>query len=297
MTQSTTRLFDLSGQVAVVTGGSGALGGAIAFGLAQAGADVAVLARRPDAIKRVVAEIQQAQGAGQKGGQKAGQQAGPDGDIVEDAALGVTADVLDPASLLRARDEVLDRWGRLDILVNAAGGNRPSATVAPGASFFGLDPQAVREVVDLNLMGTFLPTQVMGEAMAAAGRGSIINISSMTASHPLSRVVGYGAAKAAVENLTRWLADHMARTAGPAVRVNAIAPGFFLADQNRSLLTNDDGSLTPRGEAVVGRTPMGRFGDPAELVGTVVWLASSASSFVSGAVVPVDGGFSAVAGI
>lgn len=277
-------LFDLSGQVAVVTGGSGALGRAIAVGLAAAGARVAVLARRPEVVEEAAREVNAA-GAGRADGNH------------EASALAIAADVLDVAGLEQARARVLDQWGRLDVLVNAAGGNQQSAIVAAGGSFFDLSAQAVRAVVDLNLMGTFLPIQVLGRAMAAGGRGSIVNISSMAASYPLSRTAGYGAAKAAVENLTRWLADHMARTVNPGIRVNAIAPGFFLADQNRGMLANPDGSLTERGTAVVARTPMGRFGDPADLVGTVVWLASRASAFVTGAVVPVDGGFSAVAGI
>lgn len=277
--------FDLSGQVAVVTGGSGVLGKAMAIGLAEAGAHVGVLARHAEVVDRAVKEVEEA--AGTTGGRA---EHGP-------AGLGLVADVLDTASLERARDMALDRWGRVDVLVNAAGGNRPAAVVPPGGTFFDLGPEATRAVIDLNLMGTFLPTQVFARPMASAGKGSIINISSMTSSAPMSRVAAYGAAKAAVDNLTRWLADHLARNVSPGIRVNAIAPGFFLGEQNRSMLVNQDGSFTERGAAVVSRTPIGRLGDPRDLVGTLVWLASDASQFVTGTTVPVDGGYLAAAGI
>jgi NAD(P)-dependent dehydrogenase (short-subunit alcohol dehydrogenase family) len=186
------------------------------------------------------------------------------------------------------------------VLVNAAGGNQPEATVPVGGSFFDLDADGFRAVVELNLMGTFLATQVFARTMAGMagpGSGSVINISSVAGSKPLSRTAGYGAAKAGVENLTRWLADHIARQVSPGIRVNAVAPGFFLGAQNRALLTEADGSLSERGRAVVARTPMGRLGSPEDLVGTVVWLASDASAFVTGTVVAVDGGFSAATGI
>jgi len=293
-------LFDLSGRAAVVTGGSGVLGRAIVRGLRGAGANVAVLARHPEAVDEVVTA------------------SGPDprvagdirdeGDICGEAAIGggtdiageiipLVADVLDVESLEDARGAVIERWGRLDVLVNAAGGNQPEATVPVGGSFFDLDAEGFRSVLELNLMGTFLATQVFAKTMAGTGSGSVVNISSMAASRPLSRVVGYGAAKAGVENLTRWLADHIARQVSPGIRVNAVAPGFFLGDQNRALLTEADGSLTERGRTIVSRTPMGRLGSPEDLVGTVLWLASDASAFVTGTVVPVDGGFSAAAGI
>jgi len=275
-------LFDLSGRAALVTGGSGVLGRAIAAGLRRAGANVAVLARHPEAVDEVVAAL------------------APDlprepdlpGEVVP-----LVADVLDVESLEDARGAVIGRWGRLDVVVNAAGGNRPEATVPVGGSFFDLDADGFRAVLELNLMGTFLATQVFAKAMAGPGSGSIVNISSMAAARPLSRVAGYGAAKAGVENLTRWLADHIARQVSPGIRVNAVAPGFFLGDQNRALLTEPDGSLSERGRAIVDRTPMGRLGSPEDLVGTVVWLASDASAFVTGTVVAVDGGFSAAAGI
>jgi NAD(P)-dependent dehydrogenase (short-subunit alcohol dehydrogenase family) len=254
--------FDLSGQVAVVTGGTGVLGSAMARGLREAGADVAVLSR-----------------SARDGGEH----------------LAVAADVLERDTLVAARDRILDRWGRLDILVNAAGGNVAGATLEPGASVFELGSGAFRDVVDLNLLGTLLPTQVFGAAMAPAG--SIVNISSMAADRAITRVVGYAAAKAAVDNLTRWLAVELARSCGPEMRVNAIAPGFFVGDQNRRLLLEADGTPTARGRTIVDRTPAGRFGEPDELVGTLVWLCGPGARFVTGVVVPVDGGFSAFSGV
>jgi NAD(P)-dependent dehydrogenase (short-subunit alcohol dehydrogenase family) len=269
-------LFDLAGRVAVVTGATGALGSAIARGLAAAGASVGVLARRRGPVDALVAELE-ARGC---------------------AALGLAADVRDAAALTRARESVLARWGHLDVLVNAAGGNLPGATVGEH-SFFDLPVSALEEVVSLNLLGTMLPSQVFGEAMARLGDPppggrSLVNVSSMAAHRALTRVVGYGAAKAAVESFTRWLAVELAPH---GVRVNAIAPGFFAGEQNRALLFAGDGSLTERGERIVSLTPAGRFGEPEELVGTVVWLCSAAASFVTGVVVPVDGGFDAFAGV
>lgn len=267
--------FNLSGRVAVVTGGTGVLGGALARGLAEAGAKVGVLGRRTEKAEAVAEEIRAAGGE----------------------ALALTADVLDKGQLEGARAKLLQTWGQTDILVNGAGGNVPAATVAGVGSFFGLSEGALRDVLDLNLLGTVLPTQVFGEAMAQAKRGSVINISSMAAQRPLTRVVGYAAAKAATDNLTRWLAVELARKYGPGLRVNAVAPGFFIGEQNHDLLLNADGSPTARGETIVAHTPLGRFGRPEELVGTAVWLASDASSFVTGTVIPVDGGFSAYSGV
>jgi len=256
--------FDLSGRVAVVTGASGTIGGAIARGLAAAGCTVGALARRRDRLESVVSEL----GA---------------------SAFALEADVLDREALHSARDELFARCGRLDVLVNCAGGNVAAATTGE-RSFFELPPEALEEVVRLNLHGTLLPCQVLGEAMGDGG--SIVNISSLSADRPLTRTVGYGAAKAGVENFTRWLAVELA----PAgIRVNAIAPGFFVADQNRSLLLRDDGAPTERGERILAATPARRFGDPDELAGAAVYLASSASSFVTGTVLTVDGGFSAFA--
>jgi NAD(P)-dependent dehydrogenase (short-subunit alcohol dehydrogenase family) len=262
-------MFALDGQVALVTGGSGALGSALARGLASAGANVGVLARDPAAV---------------------------------DGAFPLPADVLDRAQLERARDAVLERHGRLDILVNAAGGNVPEATVGEGRTFFDLPEDALRKVFDLNLLGTILPCQVFGVAMrprddADTTSRSIVNVSSTAADRSLTRVVGYGAAKAAVESFTRWLAVDCARNFGDRLRVNAIAPGFFLAEQNRGLLLDEAGELTARGAAVIEHTPAGRFGEPGDLVTTLLWLCSPASRFVTGAVVPVDGGFGAFGGV
>ncbi|NBC95020.1 MAG: SDR family oxidoreductase, partial [Deinococcus-Thermus bacterium] len=212
-------------------------------------------------------------------------------------AMPLPADVRDPASLRDAAARLEDEWGGADVLVNAAGGNRPDALVHEDATLFDLDPSAFRDVVDLNLTGTLLPVQAFGKAMAERGSGSIVNISSMAARKPLTRVIGYAAAKAGVDNLTQWLAVHAARAWGEGVRVNAIAPGFFLGDQNRALLTNDDGSPSERGRTILDHTPMGRFGAPDDLAGTVVWLASDASRFVTGVIVPVDGGYDAFGGV
>jgi NAD(P)-dependent dehydrogenase (short-subunit alcohol dehydrogenase family) len=269
-------LFSLAGRVAVVTGGSGALGSAMAAALADAGATVGVLARDRDRIDATLAEI----GRG---------------------AFALEADVLEPASLDRARDAALERHGRIDILVNAAGGNLPAATIDPGGSFFDLPPDAFDAVVRLNLHGTVLTCQAFGPALAPddddIDSRAIVNVSSLAAGPALTRVTGYGAAKAAIENVTRWLAVDFARRYGDRLRVNAIAPGFVVAAQNRSLLLDEDGELTERGRAVIARTPTGRFGEPADLVTTLLWLCGPACRFVTGVVVPVDGGFSAWSGV
>ncbi len=267
--------FDLSGRVAVLTGGTGTLGLAMARGLARAGAAVAVLSRHASTVEAAAAGLREG---------------GFD-------AIGIAADVLDPPSLAAAAARVEDAWGRCDVLLTAAGGNRPDAIVHGDRDLFGLSPEAFRTVVELNLDGTLLPIQAFAPAMVAAGRGSVITISSMAAQKPLTRVIGYGAAKAAVDNLTRWLAVHLAQTYGEGLRVNAIAPGFFVGEQNRALLLQPDGTPTARGRSILDHTPMGRFGEPDDLVGTAVWLASDAARFVTGVVVPVDGGYAAFGGV
>lgn len=267
--------FDLTGRVAVVTGGTGVLGGAMAHALAGAGARVAVLGRRADVADRVARDLTDA------GGQ----------------ALALPADVLDADALEGAAATLEATWGPADVLVNAAGGNRADALVHEDATLFDLDPDAFRAVVDLNLTGTLMPTQAFARGMANRGRGSVVNVSSMAAQKPLTRVIGYAAAKAGVDNLTQWLATYAATTWGPGVRVNAVAPGFFLGEQNRALLTEADGTPTPRGRQILEHTPMGRFGDPSDLAGTLLWLASDASAFVTGVVVPVDGGYAAFGGV
>lgn len=264
-------LFDLTGEVAVVIGGTGALGGGMADALAAAGATIAIVGRNAENGQKRVQEITAAGG-------KAHFQA---------------ADAMDKASLTAGRDAIVQKLGSVSILINAAGGNKPEATLPPGSDFCQLPVEAWNTVFELNLAGgVLLPCQVFGETMLAAGKGSIINIASMAGMIPLSRVVAYSAAKAAVINLTQFLAREWA-TKG--IRVNAISPGFFPAEQNRKLLYNDDGSYSPRGQQIIGHTPMARFGKAEELGGATVWLASSkASSFVTGQNIVVDGGFSSV---
>lgn len=271
------KLFSLQNQVAVITGGSGVLGGAIARGLGLAGARVAVLGRNEARAEAVVKDIIA------HGGE----------------SVAVLADVSDRAQLEVARDAILQHWGQIDILINAAGGNVPAATITPDATFFDMPHAAFEQVVTLNLVGTLLPSQVFGEAMVDKNqpRGCIVNISSMSAIRVISRVVGYSAAKAGIDNFTRWLAVELAQKYGAGLRVNAIAPGFFIGEQNRDLLLNPDGSLSDRGQKIIDHTPAGRFGEPEELLSTVIWLCSAGSSFINGVVVPVDGGFSIYSGV
>jgi NAD(P)-dependent dehydrogenase (short-subunit alcohol dehydrogenase family) len=267
---------DFSDAVAVVTGGGGVLCSAMARTLAGAGAKVAVLDIKPDAAEKVAAAIRAAGGE----------------------ALGVGCDVLDRASLEAVAEKTVAAFGRVDILVNGAGGNKPQATTGADAAFFDLPADALRWVFDLNLMGVVLPSQVFGKLMAGRKRGVILNIASMNAIRPLTRIPAYSAAKAGVANFTQWLAVHMAQEYSPEIRVNAIAPGFFLTDQNRFLLTEkDSGELTPRGKTILDHTPMKRFGAPEDLMGAVLWLLSPASAFVTGIIVPVDGGYSAFGGV
>jgi len=274
---SLTRLYDFSGRTIVITGATGVLGGEIACALVGCGANVAMLDRNLDPGKGLLGLM------------------GPE---AASHAVLVGGDVLDADSLRRAAEIVGDRFGRIDGLVNAAGGNKPEATTGPNLSFFDLPADALRWVFDLNLLGTILPCQIFGRLMVEQGEGVVLNISSMNAVRPLTRIPAYSAAKAAVSNFTQWLAVHMAQQYSPRIRVNAVAPGFFLTRQNRFLLTDEQtGALTPRGQSIIGHTPMGRFGEPEDLFGAVLWLLSPASAFVTGIVVPLDGGFSAYSGV
>ena len=269
-------LFGLAGKVAVVTGGGGVLCSAMSQALANAGARVAVLDLSLDAAIKVADEITAAGGE----------------------AMAVHCNVLDKSAIEVAAEMVLEAYGRVDILINGAGGNKQQATTSPELTFFDLPADAIQWVFDLNLLGTLLPSQVFGKVMAEKGEGVILNISSMNAFRPLTRIPAYSAAKAAVSNFTQWLAVHMAHEYSPRVRVNAVAPGFYLTEQNRFLVTDmDTGELTARGRTIIDHTPMGRFGSPEDLEGTVLWLLSPASVFVTGVVVPVDGGYSAFGGV
>ena len=251
------------------------MGTAMARGLADAGANTVILGRRKESGDEVVKLIK-SQGA---------------------RSMFVKADVLNATDLLAARELVLKEFGTIDILVNAAGGNLPGAIIMPEQSFFDLKMDEFEKVVDLNLTGTVLPCKVFGEEMAKRKKGVIINIASMASLRPITRVVGYSASKAAVDNFTHWLAIEMAKKFGEGIRVNAIAPGFFITEQNRKLLTNPDGTYTLRGESAIRQTPFARFGLPEELVGTLIWLCSDASKFVTGVTVPVDGGFNVFCGV
>jgi len=271
-----TRLYDFSGQTVVITGGTGILGGEIACALVGCGANVAMLDRNLDPAEGLVHRMEP----------RANQ------------AVAVYGDVLDLESLRHAAQVVAERFGTLNGLVNAAGGNKPQATTSPDRSFFDLPPDALRWVFDLNILGTMLACQVFGKAMAEKGEGTILNISSMNAFRPLTRIPAYSAAKAGVSNFTQWLAVHMAQVYSPRIRVNAIAPGFFMTRQNKFLLTEEQtGELTDRGRSILAHTPLGRFGEPEDLFGAIFWLLSPASAFVTGIVVPIDGGFSAYSGV
>ena len=267
------QLFDITNKVAIVTGGAGVLCKGMCRALAQAGAKVVVLDLRLEPATMLATEL-------------------------GNEAIGLACNVLDKDSIEIAAQVVKTRFGRADILINGAGGNKPQATTNPEQSFFDLPSDALRGVFDLNLLGVILPSQVFGKIMAEQKSGVIINISSMNAFRPLTRIPAYSAAKAGVSNFTQWLAVHMAQEYSPEIRVNAIAPGFFLTEQNRFLLTDkDSGDLTQRGQTIITHTPQGRFGSPDDLLGTLLWLVSPASAFVTGVVVPVDGGFSAFGGV
>jgi NAD(P)-dependent dehydrogenase (short-subunit alcohol dehydrogenase family) len=270
------QFYDFTGQTVVVTGGAGVLCASMCRTLANLHANVAVLDVNASAAQSLAEEICSTGGK----------------------AIGVECNVLDKYSIEAASAQVLSAFGRIDILINGAGGNKPQATTNAENSFFDLPVDALRWVVDLNLLGTILPSQVFGKLMAEQKHGVILNISSMNALRPLTRIPAYSAAKAAVSNFTQWLAVHMAQNYSANIRVNAIAPGFFLTEQNRFLLTDKvSGDLTPRGKSILDHTPMNRFGTPDDLLGATLWLISPAASFVTGTVIPVDGGFSAFSGV
>jgi NAD(P)-dependent dehydrogenase (short-subunit alcohol dehydrogenase family) len=271
-----TGMYDFAGKTAVITGGAGILGGEIACALAGCGANVVILDLDPSLADRLLPRLEATQ--------------------CRFIVLGT--DVLKTEALEETAQEVIETFGRVDCLINGAGGNNPRATTGPDQSFFELPPDALRFVFDLNIIGTVLPSQVFGKYMTRQGEGVILNISSLNALRPLTKIPAYSAAKAGVSNFTQWLAVHIAQEYSPNIRVNAIAPGFFLTTQNKFLLVDEAGDkLTARGQTIIEHTPMGRFGDPEDLLGTVLWLLSPASAFITGVVVPVDGGFSAFSGV
>lgn len=271
-----TQQYDFSNRVVVITGGGGILGGEMACALAGCGAWVAIVDRAPDNADRFRSRLVLCQGS----------------------FMVLEGDVLRKESMEQAAGIIVKEWGRIDCLVNAAGGNNPGATTGAEKSFFDLPESALRFVSDLNLLGTIIPSQVFGKRMTEQKEGVILNVSSMNAFRPLTRIPAYSAAKAAVSNFTQWLAVHMAQEYSPRIRVNAIAPGFFLTEQNRFLLTEKEtGALTARGQQILAHTPMQRFGAPEDLFGGMLWLLSPMSQFVTGIVLPIDGGFSAFSGV
>jgi NAD(P)-dependent dehydrogenase (short-subunit alcohol dehydrogenase family) len=274
--QEINKLYDFSGKTVVITGGAGVLAGEIACALFGCNANIAIVDRDPALADALMKRIEP----------------------VGDRAIVVYGDVLQPEAMQKALDQVIKAYGKVDYLVNGAGGNNPKATTNPTTTFFDLPQDALRFVSDLNLLGTIIPCQVIGRHMAERKEGVILNISSMNAFRPLTRIPAYSASKAAVTNFTQWLAVYMAQEISSCIRVNAIAPGFFLTNQNRYLLIDKEtGKQTPRGTKILDHTPMGRYGVPEDLLGTVLWLLSPASSFITGVVIPVDGGFSAYSGV
>ncbi len=268
-------LNDLKGKVAIVTGGTGILGGSMAMALAKNGVKVAILGRNQEKAQSLVNKI-----------------------IIEGGeALPFIANVVEKDTLINAKHEVMSKWGGIDILINAAGGNIAGAVIGPEQSLLDLNEKDLRDVIDLNQLGTILPCTVFCAPMIANQGGVVINISSMASQSAITRVLGYSAAKAGVDNFTRWLAVEMAQKYGEGIRVNAISPGFFITEQNRNLLLKPDGTFTERAQKIINNTPMGRMGKPEELNGALLWLCSKAASFVTGAVIPIDGGFSAYSGV
>lgn len=270
-----TNLFSLEGKKIAFSGATGVLGKTMALHLAREGAELLILGRTSEKVNELVQEINQIGGK----------------------AWGYIADVTEEESLNNVSKIIESQHGSLDILINSAGGNMPGAVIRPDQNFLDLDTSSLRKVMDLNYLGTVLPIKALLPLMLKNGKGNIINISSMAATRPMTRVMGYASAKAAIDNLTKWLSVELAHKHGPEFRVNAVAPGFFLTEQNRTLLTETDGSLTQRGNQIISHTPMNRFGKPEDLLGALHWLCSDASSFVTGTIVPVDGGFSAYSGV
>lgn len=268
-------LFSLENKVIVITGATGVLGESFALAVAAAGAKVAILGRNEERANKRVKAITE------NGGE----------------ALAVITDVLDEQALIAAKNQILTKWGTIDGLVNAAGGNIPGATISPNQNVFDINVADTQKAVELNLFGTVYPTHVFGRVIAEKGKGSIVNISSLAAQRPLTRVLGYTMGKSAIEGYTKWMAIELAQRYGDKVRVNALAPGVFLTEQNRSLLTNPDGTFTDRAQRIVNHTPFGRLGSPEELNGTLIYLLSDASTFVNGETILVDGGFNAYSGV
>jgi NAD(P)-dependent dehydrogenase (short-subunit alcohol dehydrogenase family) len=270
-----TDFFSLLGKKIAFSGATGVLGKTMALHLASEGAELLILGRTPEKVNELVNEISESGGK----------------------AWGYYADVTEEESLQKVAQVIESQHGRLDVLINSAGGNMPGAVIRPDQNFLDLDTESLRKVMDLNYLGTVLPIKTLLPLMLKQGKGNVLNISSMAATRPMTRVMGYASAKAAIDNLTKWLAVELCQKHGPDFRVNAIAPGFFLTEQNRSLLTEADGSLTQRGNQILTHTPMSRFGKPDDLLGALHWLCSDASAFVTGTIIAVDGGFSAYSGV
>ncbi|AOW09353.1 SDR family oxidoreductase [Flavobacterium gilvum] len=267
--------FSLKGKVIVVTGATGILGKSFVDGIANAGGIIGVLGRNEKVANEITASVVN------EGGE----------------AITLIADVTKEQDLIKAREIILSKYGKIDGLVNAAGGNMPDAVIQPEQDIFQLNMEALKQVMDLNLFGSILPTQVFGEAIKNNGGGSIVNISSVSSDHALTKVLGYSLAKSAIDSYTRWFAVELAKRFGDKIRMNAVVPGFFLTEQNRTLLTNVDETLTERGNLIIQNTPFGRFGNPDELIGALVWLLSDASKFVTGSRITLDGGFSVFSGV
>ncbi|NND31189.1 MAG: SDR family oxidoreductase [Saprospiraceae bacterium] len=268
-------LYSVKGKVIVITGGSGILGGALAEHLIKCGAKIVVIGFREESVLAKLKDLAKFGGD----------------------PLGLAVDCTKEGQLLTARKKIVDRWGRIDVLINCAGGNLPGATIGPDQTIFDASFADLQSVIDLNLMGSVVPSIILGKVMADQKSGSIINISSMAADRAITRVLGYSLAKAGIDQLTKWMATEMALKFGDGIRVNAVAPGFFIGNQNRRLLTEEDGSYTARGSTIINNTPMSRFGNIDELNGAIQFLCSEASRFVTGTIIPVDGGFSAFSGV